>query len=430
MLPEKGEPSVYLIRPPKIYVHKRVLDRPDCVARMDRMLAAIDYGPKPEVVTDEELNETSRSQGWPDIGGRRTGELKRTGDPSLIFNAFTWPSPDELKTLQQRYPHLKSYYFLGNGAWTLRNGRATRKTQFGICTDAYELHSAWGCLHYCDYCNIGTFFHIMLNMEEYVRRLRQLLDDTPWCKLYKYDNHTDIPTLEPEYGATKLLAELFATRRQQYLMVYTKSDNVGYLTELDHRGHTLVCWTLSCETAAREIEKNAPSTAARIQAIRTCQDAGYSVRVRFSPIFPIRNWREENLRMLDALFANARINLVTMDMFKWIEPRRVRDMFDVSLWDDEFLGYVDHYAQIEPEDRPRPILPNGKQVFPHEARARVYRFFMAEIGRRSPCTRVALCGETPEMWDELGPELGMNPDNYACACGPTSVPGHPMLCDL
>ena len=28
---------------------------------------------------------------------------------------------------------------------------------------------------------------------------------------------------------------------------------------------------------------------------------------------------------------------------------------------------------------------------------------------------------------ELGPFMGMTPEDYACCCGPTSVPGHPML---
>jgi len=391
------------------------------------MLAAIACEHEPEVVDDERLDAISEASGWSAMGGRRTGELGRAGDPTLIFNAFTWPSPDELAALRERYPHLRGHYFLGDGAVTFRDGRATRETQFGICQNAWELHSAWGCLHYCDYCNIGGFLHIMLNIEEMVARLPALLADHPQCQLYKYDNHTDIPALEPEYDATRPLVDFFARQPRQFLMLYTKSDNVAYLADLDHRGHTIVCWTLSPETVAREIEKGAPSTQARIEAIGACQRAGYPVRVRFSPIFPIRGWRGENLRMLDALFANADINLVTMDMFKWIEPRRVRDIFDVSLWDDEFLGYVDRYAAMEPAERPRPILPNGKQVFPHEARLGVYRFFLAEIRRRSPGTRVALCGETPEMWDELSDELGMSPDCYVCACGPTSVPGNPLL---
>ena len=421
---------MYHVGPPKIYVHERVLAKPECVARLRRMVAAMDYPDEPEVVDDEELDAISADSGWSAMGGHRTGELKRTGDPTLIFNTFTWPTPDDLAARRERYPHLRGHYFLGDGAVTLRNGRATRETQFGVCQNGYELHSAWGCLHYCDYCNIGGFLHIMLNIEELVERLPAMLADNPWCQLWKYDNHTDIPALEPEYGATKLLVDFFARQPQQFLMVYTKSDNVGFLADLDHRGRTLVCWTLSSETVAREIEKGAPSTAARIGAIRTCQQAGYPVRVRFSPIIPIKGWREENVAMLDELFAAARIPLVTMDMFKWIEPRRVGDMFDTSLWDDEFLGYIHQYAAMEPADRPRPILPNGKQVFPHDARAGVYRFFMDEIRKRSPTTRIALCGETPDMWDELGDDLGMNPDNYACACGPTSVPGHPLLSEV
>lgn len=70
---------------------------------------------------------------------------------------------------------------------------------------------------------------------------------------------------------------------------------------------------------------------------------------------------------------------------------------------------------------------NGKQLFPHEARARVYRFFIERIKELSPTTRIALCGETPDMWDELRSELGMDPGDYVCACGPTSVPGNPLF---
>ena len=420
---------MYSVSPPKIYVHERVMDRPECVERMGRMVAAMDYAGQPEVVTDGQLNAIAEAEGWSRMGRKRTGELERSGDPAIVFNTFRWPTPEERAAFAAQYPHLRSFYFAGDGPWTFRDGEKTRETQLGVCTNAWEMHSAYGCLHYCDYCNIGAFLHVMLNMEEFCGRLEPHLDRERWCKLWKYDNHSDIPAFEPEYGAIRLLVDLFATRDDQYLMVYTKSDNVDFMLDFEHRGRTLVCWTLSCETVAREIEKGAPATSARIEAIHKCQRAGYPVRVRFSPIFPIRNWQTENRAMLDDLFAAARIDLVTMDMFKHIEPRRVRGMFDVSLWDDELLGYVDQYAAMEPEDRPRPIIPNGKQLFPHHARARVYRFFMDEVWQRSPKTRIALCGETPEMWDELGGELGMDPENYVCACGPTSVPGHPLLPD-
>lgn len=419
---------MYAVRTPAVYIHKRVQEDPRCVARMERMMRRIESAQPPQVVDDEDLDAISQKCNWAgEISGKRTGELKRTGDPTVIFNRFRWAGPDVMKGLRSKYPHLSDYYFLGDGAWGFRDGRATLKTQHGVCQNAYELHSAWGCLHICDYCNIGNFLNIMLDMEEFVSRLDDLLAANPWLRLYKYDNHTDIPAFEPEYGACRLLVDYFAKQDDKYLMIYTKSDNVSYLADYDHRGKTIVCWTLSCDTVSRRIEKNAPPTERRIAAAKLCQDAGYTVRARFSPIIPIRNWREENAAMLETYLASVRPDVLTMDMFKWIEPRRVRGMFDVSLWDEEYLQYVDRYAAMEPQQRPKGILPNGKQVFPHEARAKVYRFFIETIRRLSPSTRVALCGETPEMWAELGPELGMEPSNYVCACGPTSTPGHPLL---
>jgi len=101
--------------------------------------------------------------------------------------------------------------------------------------------------------------------------------------------------------------------------------------------------------------------------------------------------------MVEQLYASARIDLVTMAMFKHIDPCQVGDVTDLSLWDREFADHVHTYAAMPPGDRPIPVTPNGKQLFPHEARLTVYRFLVDCIRRHSPNTRVALCGETPEM---------------------------------
>jgi len=419
---------VYAIKTPAVYVHERVKDDPRCVERLERMMPCIETAQPPVVVNDEELSAVSERHNWMgEMSGKRTGQLKRTGDPIIVFNRFRWVEPDEMAELKSTYPNLANYYFLGDGAFAYHNGRATLKTQRGVCQNAYILHSAWGCLHICDYCNIGSVLNIMLDMEEFVERLDGLVTANPWLQLYKYDNHTDIPAFEPEYGALKLLVDYFATQDDKYLLIYTKSDNVEYLADYDHRGQTIVCWTLSCDTVSRKVEKGAPPMADRIAAAKLCQDAGYTVRARFSPIIPVRNWRRENEQMLESYLSAVRPDVLTMDMFKHIEPRSVREMFDVSFWDEEFLAYVDEFAAMDSAERPQDIIPNGKQIFPHHARAEVYRFFIEQVQRRSPGTRIALCGETPEMWEELHAELGMDPSNYVCACGPNSVPGNPLF---
>ncbi len=415
---------MYSIRPPAVYIHESVLAKPECVARMERMLSAIE-GPDPVTVDDAQLNELSAAGEW-DVP-RRLGELHRTGDPTIIFNTFRWWTPEQEAEVKRRYPHLAGRYLIGNNPWTYRDGRATLKTHYGVCQNAYELHSAWGCLHRCDYCDIGTFFNIMLNLEELVERVDALVQANPWLQLYKYDNHTDTITLEPEYGASELMVGYFARQPDRYLMLYTKSANVDHLLELDHRGHTIICWSQSCETTSRLIEKGAATCSERIAAAEACQRAGYIVRGRFSPIVPVKNWREENAAMIEEYLTRVRPDVITMDTFKWLAPEKVGEILDLSLWDDEYQGYVEKFAAMDPTERPRPIIPQGKQLFPDEARAAIYRFFLQEIRKFAPEVPVSLCGETPDMWQELAAELHMSPDRYVCSCGPTSVPGNPLL---
>ena len=46
-----------------------------------------------------------------------------------------------------------------------------------------------------------------------------------------------------------------------------------------------------------------------------------------------------------------------------------------------------------------------------------------DIRRHNANVPVFLCTESPELWREFGPELGMTPGSYICACGPQTPPG-------
>ena len=182
-------------------------------------------------------------------------------------------------------------------------------------------------------------------------------------------------------------------------------------------------WTLSCDTVAREIEKKAPSTEDRINAAEMCQKAGYIVRFRFSPIIPIKDWRAENRDMIQKLFAKVKPDLITMDVLGWMSPKQMMNSMDISLFDE---GYRELVKKMAGEGVTR-VEDSTKQVFPQPNRLEIYRFFINEIRQVSERTPIAICMETENMWKEISGELGMTKDNYACCCGPKSVPGHPML---
>lgn len=407
------------MKPPEVYVHKSVYGNELARKRLDRMMESIETD-EIHLVDDASLEEAVKANKWLEMASKRTGEIKRESAPIIVFNTFRFLSEEGFRALANRHMALSAYHFLGNGHWTYRNSVGNRNS---ICKSAYEIHSAWGCYHACDYCHVKNFLNIMMNLEEFVEHLDELVKRESWQQLYKYDNHTDTICLEPEYGASELLVNYFAQQDDKYLMLYTKSDNVDHLLNLDHSGKTIINWTLSCNTVSERIEKNAPAMEDRIRAAQMCQKAGYIVRFRFSPIIPIKGWQDENKEMIEKLFSNVKPDLITMDVLGWMSAEQIRNSMDISLLDDEYRELVERMADegiLRVENSP-------KQIFPHSARVRIYRFFIDEIRQMSRETPISICMETEEMWEELSDELGMRRDNYACCCGPRSAPGHPML---
>lgn len=415
---------MYPVVAPAVYVSDRVYADPRNVARMERMMKHI-TARKTQRVTDAELNDIIQRDGL--LPGGRTGQTVQDNERVIIFNAFAWRSPQEFQELRKRYPRLGAEMLLGQGEWGLRDRQGLRDTHHGVCQTAYELHCAHGCFHGCAYCHVRSVVNIMLNLEEYVERLDAFIKTIPWLKLFKYDNQTDQICFEPEYGASEIMVGYFAKQEDKFLLLYTKSDNVDHLLGLRHNGRTIVNWSMSCDKVSREIERNTPVVARRIEAAEKCQRAGYTVRARFSPIIPIATWREEYAKTTREYLSRVRPDVITLDVLGWMDANMMRGCFDLKGFDPAFREHVEAMlAQGNPK-RGKPYYPNGKQFFPHELRSGVYRFFIDEIRRHRPDQRISICMETPEMWDEYGPELGMTPTNYVCCCGPTAVAGNALL---
>lgn len=407
------------MKPPKVYIHESVYRNELSKKRLDRMIGSMEVNDV-QVVDDEKLVRAIKDNSWLEMGAKRTGEIHRKDDPIMVFNTFRFLPSEELRKLAGKYPSLSAYHFLGDGPWTFRDGGSYKN---GVCRSAYEIHSAWGCYHACDYCHVKDFLNVMVNLEEFLEHIKELVIKESWQKLYKYDNHTDTIPLEPEYGASELLVNYFAKQEDKYLMLYTKSDNIEHLLDLNHNGHTIINWTLSCNTVAQKIEKKAPSMEDRIKVAQLCQKAGYIVRFRFSPIIPVKNWQEGNREMIEKLFASVKPDLITMDVLGWMTAKQIEECMDLSLFEDEYREMIEKMAM----DQVLRVENSLKQIIPHPARLKIYHFFIDEIRKVSPDTPIAICMETQKMWSDMDDKLRMKKEDYACCCGPISVPGHRYL---
>jgi hypothetical protein len=353
--------------------------------------------------------------------------LRRVGmnsgvKPIVIFNRFRFEETEEERERRlQAFPALRQglLKFDGYGGFDWRDaGSPDFRERTGlVCAPAWQIHTIVGCHFHCSYCNFARFANIMMNVEAYVDRLEAEMRRCPAQTLFQWDNHTDSVCFEPEYGGAKLLIDFFAQQPGKALEIYVgKSDNVDFMLDYDHQGRTVCCWSLAAQTQSTAFEARTAPMTERVEAMRKCQRAGYPVRVRFSPIIPVKNWREENREMIDLVFDRTRPDVITMEPIRFLDYDDMAECFDLSLLDEEFVETM-QAARGKPHGQ-------GCET-PADFRRLIYEFTIAEVERLSPETPIAFCREERAMWDTFADTMarqGQEPDRYFCNCGPLSSP--------
>ena len=338
--------------------------------------------------------------------------------PIVIFNRFRFEDPGQPHRVQA-FPALNRLKLNGYGGfdWRDSGSPAWRASTGLVCQPAFQLHSIVGCHFRCAYCSLSWFLNVMMNMEEFVARLDAEIEQCPRQTLFQYDNFTDTVCFEPEHGGSKLLVDYFARKPGMALELYAgKSDHVDWMLDYDHRGHTVCCWSVSAATQSRRFEYRSAPMEARIEAMRKCQQAGYAVRVRFSPILPVRNWRDENREMIRLLFSRVKPDVVTIETIRFLTYEAMARDFDLALLDDDFVQ-----AMRDAQGKP---FAQGCEV-PDDWRRMVYRFFFDELAAAGCEAPVAFCREKRDLWDAFAPDFaryGQHPDSYICNCGPYAAP--------
>ena len=349
------------------------------------------------------------------------GDLK----PVVILNRFRFDDDEtERRRRAEAFPELARNKLNGYGGFDWReSGTPVWRQGTGlVCQPAWQLHTIVGCHFRCAYCSLGWSLNVMMNMEDFVGRLDGWTEQSPVQTLFQYDNFTDTVCFEPEHGGSKLLIDYFARKPGRALELYVgKSDHVDWMLDFDHRGHTVCCWSVSAASQSRLFEYRSAPMEARIESMRKCQQAGYPVRVRFSPIIPVRNWEAENREMIRLLFSRVQPDVVTFETIRFLTHDAMARCFDLSLLDDEFVAAM---REVQGQG-----FAQGCEM-PDAWRRRIYRLFFDELDRVGCEAPVAFCREKRELWNYFADDFaryGQHPDAYICNCGPYSAPATAAL---
>lgn len=424
---------MYDLKPRGLFVHERVFDNPHAVARFERLVRAVGGDPATVPLIDhEDIDDVIDCAGaWDDIaaddilahghGRLRAGRVRTEEDPVLVFNTFVWDEAQRVEpTRKFKHPRAFQTYRLLCGvgrdyAYSQRPLFMYDAPKGYVCQGGWGIHTLGGCVHRCDYCGVGYITTMLLDLEDFATDLRRTFAERPQQKLYRWDLNSDQLCFEPEYGGTEVVGGCFNETDDKYLLLYTKSNNIDHLLELPYQKQVLSNWTISTETVCSMVERGTPTLTQRIEAMRKCQQAGYTVRAGFTPIIPVGDWRREATEMIEQLFAACEPEVLRLWVISMMEPDEFELMFGAENMDPHHLKRM-----REAKDE---MSGMHHAPFPLDVRCEIYAWYLQECRRVSPHTPVALCTERPEAWEVLKDELAMTPRTMYCCCGGTSVPG-------
>lgn len=412
------------MKPSAIFVSDRVLDDPESRSRLESFAAATgthDW----TAVTDEEIPEMLERPVWTRIHGK-TGTRERIYEPVIFFNTFRFD--DRQEEIRARIAEANPGYDVSKIPDHMLGYRRFRWFNSGqdpdlirpnpehVCRPCWRLSISPGCPHECAYCGLTGFMVIGLNMSTYLHELERLMEANPWQLTYLVDDASDVLVYEPELNLFSEMVRFFGRQEGRYLITHTKSPNVDFLESLPHRGHTIMCYSLSAHTQSTRLEKGAGTTVERIEAARKCEEWGMSVRFKFKPIIPVRGWREEAREMIRLMFDRTRPDNLSMTTLMWMGFEEMASCIDIDLLDPSFVDAA-RKAAAETWEYPR------MRPFPHEVRREIYEFYHREVRAVDRDVPLTLSTESLAMWRDLGPTLGVKPGTYTCGCGPCAVPG-------
>ena len=411
-----------------LYIKKEASEDPRSMARVERMLPFISHTGEMKVLDDAAWRDVVVNE----LNCTRHGRDAESVEPVVIFNQFLYHhTEEERKRREELYPELfrgKIQHYSGYSGFDWRNISEAqhRDTMNFVCQPAYALHTFWGCHFRCAYCGLGNVANINVNLEDfcdYVRESFHHIDKQPGQKLFQWDNGTDVVCWEPEYGGTKMLVELFAAEKDKYLKLYVgKSDLVDFMLDFDHKGHTSCCWSLSTEKQAQLIELRTAGMEQRLAAARKCEEAGYPIRIRFSPMAPLVGWEEDTRHMIRRMFEEIQPEVLTIEPLRFQSYRQLADDYEPDIFDPEYVEAMKGREKLSEEWE--------KTQFPKELRGRMYRVVLDEVERVSPHTPVGFCRERKIIWDDFKADfdrMGFSTAKPVCACNPFASCDNPVL---
>ena len=270
-----------------------------------------------------------------------------------------------------------------------------------LCCMYKILNFASNCHLNCTYCILQAYLNnplmvLYTNIDDMFKELDETFDRS-LNSMFRVGTgeYTDSLILDHLTSFTRLIVPYFADKPNGFLELKTKTDSIENLEGLEHRGKTIVSWSLNAEPVVRNEEKQACSITSRIRAAYQCQQWRYKVGFHFDPLIYYPGWEEGYKRVIEEIFEEidpASLVWISLGCFRFmpkLKPIIARRFPQSRILYQEFVRGLD-----------------GKMRYFQPIRIEMYSKVAAWIRELSPETFIYLCMENQEVWKK---SLGYTP---------------------
>jgi spore photoproduct lyase len=274
-----------------------------------------------------------------------------------------------------------------------------------ICCGYNVINVTTNCPMDCAYCVLqgylnNPFLTLYSNWDDLLQEIDSFLSSAaPSLLRLGTGELSDSLALDSVLPISEILVPFFAARKNGILELKTKSAEISHLLNLDHRGKTVVSWSLNPPKMINDEEVRTASLEERVEAARRCQEKGYPLGFHFDPIIDHPDWEKGYRDTIHALFSRIDpkgVAWISLGGFRY--PQQLK-----AIAKDRFPRTAIFLGELFPGR-------DGKFRYLKQTRTEMYQKMVGWLRDVDPGLFIYLCMESKEVWQQV---FGWSPQNSA-----------------
>jgi len=261
-----------------------------------------------------------------------------------------------------------------------------------LCCNYFVAKNILGCPADCSYCYLQAYINlkavtIFVNTDDFLNDFGKKAAGGKFR--IGTGEFSDSFFLDDLLNINKELIKICSST-ESFLELKTKSAEVKDILGLEHKGRTVIAWSIAPEEIIKTEEKGSASLGERIIAAAKCAEAGYPVALHFDPLIYFPLWQKAYASLVE-------------NIFSVLPPKKV---IWVSLG---ALRFHPHLKAVLYERFPDSKILFGEFIRGDDGKFRYLKYIRAEmfekitgiLRRFDKNMRIYLCMESPELWKSV-----------------------------